>query len=192
MATASTIIKTASNEIGVKETGNNNVKYNTEYYGKAVNGDAYPWCAVFVWWVFKHSGASGIFYGGGKTASVYEIWRYYNSLGRVYSSPKVGDLAIITTSAGGTYGHVGIVKSVSGNTYVTIDGNSKDQVRTALTMTEVLILQYIANGYSNKEIGEKMNIRLTTVKTHVYSIYRKLDVSSRVMAINRAKALNIL
>ena len=62
-----------------------------------------------------------------KTASVYEIWRYYNSLGRVYSSPKVGDLAIITTSAGGTYGHVGIVKSVSGNTYVTIDGNSKDQ-----------------------------------------------------------------
>lgn len=36
MATASTIIKTASNEIGVKETGNNNVKYNTEYYGKAV------------------------------------------------------------------------------------------------------------------------------------------------------------
>ena len=192
MATASTIIKTASNEIGVKETGNNNVKYNTEYYGKAVNGDAYPWCAVFVWWVFKHSGASGIFYGGGKTASVYEIWRYYNSLGRVYSSPKVGDLAIITTSAGGTYGHVGIVKSVSGNTYVTIDGNSKDQVRTALTMTEVLILQYIANGYSNKEIGEKMNIRLTTVKTHVYSIYRKLDVSSRVMAINRAKVLNIL
>ena len=100
MATASTIIKTASNEIGVKETGNNNVKYNTEYYGKAVNGDAYPWCAVFVWWVFKHSGASSIFYGGGKTASVYEIWRYYNSLGRVYSSPKVGDLAIITTSAG--------------------------------------------------------------------------------------------
>lgn len=66
MATASTIIKTASNEIGVKETGNNNVKYNTEYYGKAVNGDAYPWCAVFVWWVFKHSGASSIFYGGGK------------------------------------------------------------------------------------------------------------------------------
>ncbi len=68
----------------------------------------------------------------------------------------------------------------------------KDQVRAALTMTEVLILQYIANGYSNKEIGERMNIHLTTVKTHIYSIYRKLDVSSRVMAINRAKALNIL
>lgn len=68
----------------------------------------------------------------------------------------------------------------------------KDQMRISLTMTEVLILQYIANGCSNKEIGEKMNIRMTTVKTHVYSIYRKLDVSSRVMAINRAKTLNLL
>lgn len=70
--------------------------------------------------------------------------------------------------------------------------DEKNQIRTSLTMTEILTLQYIANGYSNREIGEKMNIRLTTVKTHVYSIYRKLDVSSRVMAINRAKVLNIL
>lgn len=67
-----------------------------------------------------------------------------------------------------------------------------EPVPSALTMTEMLVLQYLANGCSNSEIGAKMNIRLTTVKTHVYSIYRKLDVSSRVMAINRAKALNIL
>lgn len=53
MATASTIINMASKEIGVKETGVNNVKYNTEYYGRAVNGENYPWCAVFAWWVFK-------------------------------------------------------------------------------------------------------------------------------------------
>lgn len=68
----------------------------------------------------------------------------------------------------------------------------KDQMRTALTMTEVLILQYIGSGCSNKEIGEKMNIQLTTVKTHVYSIYKKLDVSSRVSAVNKAKELNII
>ncbi len=61
MATASTIINMASKEIGVKETGVNNVKYNTEYYGRAVNGENYPWCAVFVWWVFKHAGASALF-----------------------------------------------------------------------------------------------------------------------------------
>ena len=75
MATASTIINMASKEIGVKETGVNNVKYNTEYYGRAVNGENYPWCAVFVWWVFKHAGASALFCGGAKTASVYEVWQ---------------------------------------------------------------------------------------------------------------------
>ena len=173
MATASTIIKTASNEIGVKETGNNNVKYNTEYYGKAVNGDAYPWCAVFVWWVFKHSGASSIFYGGGKTASVYEIWRYYNSLGRVYSSPKVGDLAIITTSAGGTYGHVGIVKSVSGNTYVTIDGNSKDQVRT--TNRGPTTRSKINSAYSNLGgSSSSTNLSMGSSGTDVKNMQKKL------------------
>ena len=173
MATASTIIKTASNEIGVKETGNNNVKYNTEYYGKAVNGDAYPWCAVFVWWVFKHSGASGIFYGGGKTASVYEIWRYYNSLGRVYSSPKVGDLAIITTSAGGTYGHVGIVKSVSGNTYVTIDGNSKDQVRTANRTVGSPKVSFCRPAYGS-ESGSSTNLSMGSSGTDVKDMQKKL------------------
>ena len=173
MATASTIIKTASNEIGVKETGNNNVKYNTEYYGKAVNGDAYPWCAVFVWWVFKHSGASSIFYGGGKTASVYEIWRYYNSLGRVYSSPKVGDLAIITTSAGGTYGHVGIVKSVSGNTYVTIDGNSKDQVRTTNRTVGSPKASFCRPAYGSGS-GSSTNLSMGSSGTNVKDMQKKL------------------
>lgn len=173
MATASTIIKTASNEIGVKETGNNNVKYNTEYYGKAVNGDAYPWCAVFVWWVFKHSGASSIFYGGGKTASVYEIWRYYNSLGRVYSSPKVGDLAIITTSAGGTYGHVGIVKSVSGNTYVTIDGNSKDQVRTTNRTVGSPKASFCRPAYGSGS-GSSTNLSMGSSGTDVKDMQKKL------------------
>ena len=72
------------------------------------------------------------------------------------------------------------------------DMAEKDQMRDALTMTEMLILKYISDGYSNKQIGEMMNIRLTTVKTHVYSIYKKLEVSSRVMAINKAKELKMI
>lgn len=44
-------------EVGVKESpsGSNKVKYNTWYYGSAVSGSAYPWCAVFVSWVFNAS-----------------------------------------------------------------------------------------------------------------------------------------
>ena len=52
---ASDIIKIAQSEIGTKESpsNSNNVKYNTWYYGKAVSGSAYPWCAVFVSWLFR-------------------------------------------------------------------------------------------------------------------------------------------
>lgn len=51
----------AQAEVGVKESpaGSNKVKYNTWYYGKAVSGSAYPWCAVFVSWVFNGPDAGG-------------------------------------------------------------------------------------------------------------------------------------
>lgn len=67
------------------------------------------------------------------------------------------------------------------------DGNTE-----TLTMTEIAILQYINIGCSNQEIALKMNIKVTTVKTHIYSIYRKLGVNGRVMAINKGKEIGII
>ncbi len=67
---ANDIINIAKKYEGVKETppNSNNVIFNTEYYGKAVSGKAYPWCLVFVWYVFKKAGASALFYDGQKCA----------------------------------------------------------------------------------------------------------------------------
>ena len=52
------LLRIASAEIGTKENpaGSNKVKYNTWYYGRAVSGKAYPWCMVFVQWVFDRAG----------------------------------------------------------------------------------------------------------------------------------------
>lgn len=52
--TAAELLRIASAQVGVKESpaNSNNVKYNTWYYGHAVSGSAYPWCAVFVCWCF--------------------------------------------------------------------------------------------------------------------------------------------
>ena len=49
------VLNLAKNEVGVKEypPNSNNVKYNTWYYGHPVSGPAYPWCAVFVSWLFE-------------------------------------------------------------------------------------------------------------------------------------------
>ena len=52
--TAAKLLRIAAAELGVMEypSGSNRVKYNTWFYGSAVSGDAYPWCAVFVCWCF--------------------------------------------------------------------------------------------------------------------------------------------
>lgn len=172
MATASTIIKTASNEIGVKETGNNNVKYNTEYYGKAVNGDAYPWCAVFVWWVFKHSGASSIFMEAEKqhlSMKFGDIIIHQD----VFIQARRSETSQLLLRLRGTYGHVGIVKSVSGNTYVTIDGNSKDQVRTTNRTVGSPKASFCRPAYGSGS-GSSTNLSMGSSGTDVKDMQKKL------------------
>ena len=48
-----------------------------------------------------------------------------------------------------------------------------------LTDREREILQNIASGFTNREIGEKLYIELGTVKNHVHNILEKLNVHSR-------------
>ena len=55
--------------------------------------------------------------------------------------------------------------------------------RPELTKRELQILEYIANGRSNKEIGQILFISEHTVKTHVKSILEKLDAVGRTEAI---------
>src|ERR1700741_4375479 len=56
----------------------------------------------------------------------------------------------------------------------------------ALSAREIEVLQRIAAGKSNKEIGAQLFISEGTVKTHVKSIFSKLDVVSRTEAVATA------
>jgi DNA-binding NarL/FixJ family response regulator len=56
----------------------------------------------------------------------------------------------------------------------------------ALSAREVEVLRRMAAGKSNKEIGAELFISEGTVKTHVKSIFAKLDVVSRTEAVARA------
>lgn len=51
-----------------------------------------------------------------------------------------------------------------------------------LTLREKEILVAIASGTTNREISDSFNISLHTVKTHIYNLYRKIDVHNRLEA----------
>jgi DNA-binding NarL/FixJ family response regulator len=51
-----------------------------------------------------------------------------------------------------------------------------------LTAREEEVVEYVRRGLSNKEIAMEMRISLGTVRAHLRSIFRKLEVSSRAGA----------
>lgn len=144
---ASDAIRVARAEIGTKATNYRKCKYNTWYYGSAVSGDAYHWCAVFICWVFNQLGALvSLLYL--KTASCGYMAKAFLDKGRLIrpkslsaglsmKDVKVGDIVFFhwsserSTLVPGTYvsDHVGIVTAVNSNgTIDTIEGNTIDTV----------------------------------------------------------------
>jgi DNA-binding NarL/FixJ family response regulator len=60
---------------------------------------------------------------------------------------------------------------------------STDGVFSPLTPREIEILDYVAQGNSNKEIAFRLKISDQTVKNHITSILRKLAVNDRTQAV---------
>ena len=60
--------------------------------------------------------------------------------------------------------------------------HQRDDLQALLTPREYQILSHLAEGQSNKVIGRELDISDGTVKLHVKSILKKLDVHSRVEA----------
>lgn len=54
------------------------------------------------------------------------------------------------------------------------------------------VLQLIANGYTNKQIADALNISENTVKTHLKLIFRKLGVNKRTACVRKAQTLGII
>jgi LuxR family maltose regulon positive regulatory protein len=61
-----------------------------------------------------------------------------------------------------------------------------------LSERELAVLRLLATELTQREIGEALYVSFNTVKTHVKSIFRKLDVATRLDAVSRARELRLL
>ncbi|GAA2892976.1 MadR family response regulator transcription factor [Streptomyces mexicanus] len=64
--------------------------------------------------------------------------------------------------------------------------------RPRFTEREVKVLQLLAHGLSNREIGGELYISETTVKFHVRNIMRKMDAGSRAEVVYEASKLGVI
>ena len=129
MATAKKVMSTALQYLGVKEypAGSNKVKFNTDYYGRAVSGPDYPWCCTYIWDVYRMAEASQLFYNGQKTAYCPTVVNWGRSAGLTVpiNSGRYGDIVLFDWNHDGVADHIGLIESKKENgSYITIEGNT--------------------------------------------------------------------
>lgn len=69
---------------------------------------------------------------------------------------------------------------------------AQDSLLEPLSQRELDVLAYLPGRMRNQDIAADMYVSVNTVKTHVASIYRKLDVTERNEAVERAYLLGLL
>jgi LuxR family maltose regulon positive regulatory protein len=63
---------------------------------------------------------------------------------------------------------------------------------TPLTAAELRVLRYLPTHLSFAQIADELFVSRNTVKTQAIAVYRKLDVSSRAEAVERARGLGLV
>jgi LuxR family maltose regulon positive regulatory protein len=66
------------------------------------------------------------------------------------------------------------------------------KVAAPLTERELAVLRLLATQLSTREIGRELYVSVTTIRSHVQAIYRKLQVTSRAEAVTHARQLGLL
>ena len=62
----------------------------------------------------------------------------------------------------------------------------------ALTSRETEVLRLLAQGNTLAEVGTALALSVNTIKTHVKNVYGRLDVRSRLAAVDAARRMGIL
>lgn len=118
------------------------------------------------------------------------ILSMHNEAGMVKNLIALGAAGYLLKNAGADEVTLAIRKVMSGKQHFSADltlsllhsgaqqQNARQQPQIQLTTRETEILQFIAKGFSNKEIGKSLYISHRTVDTHRTNLMHKLGVSN--------------
>ncbi|CAG5016657.1 HTH-type transcriptional regulator MalT [Dyadobacter sp. CECT 9275] len=70
--------------------------------------------------------------------------------------------------------------------------HEKEIAARGISKRELEVLEWMAEGLSNREIASRLFVSLNTVKTHTSRLFEKLEVKSRMQAVEKAKRLQII
>ena len=73
-----------------------------------------------------------------------------------------------------------------------LERDDKARERLGITRRELEILELVARGLSNREIGEALFVSENTVKTHCSRAFDKLGARRRTEAVQRGKEFGLL
>lgn len=83
-------------------------------------------------------------------------------------------------------------QTIASMEHATIDRRSSRSNEYGLTMRQMEVLRYLADGKPNKDIAREMNLAEGTVKIHVAAIYQALHVNNRLEAVRAGQRLGLL
>jgi DNA-binding NarL/FixJ family response regulator len=116
-------------------------------------------------------------------------WLDYQRLARAHSGDVYVFLIAAAFLALGVY--IG-TRVIGGAKPAVFDGNPQAQEALGISPRELMVLQEIVAGRSNKEIAAQLNVSPNTVKTHVARLFEKLGAKRRTDAIRKARELGIV
>ncbi|RLA71885.1 MAG: hypothetical protein DRG78_24600 [Epsilonproteobacteria bacterium] len=88
--------------------------------------------------------------------------------------------AIKTVIDGSVWLYPQLMNFIIKNINIDTQNNNSSQFLDKLSAREQNVANFVSQGYSNKDISQKLGIQLVTVKKHIGSIFLKLNVKDRV------------
>jgi len=143
--------------------------------------------------------AIGYGLAGGVLIALLKILEYQHFV-RAYPTEIYGGLVAVIFSAVGLYfglrwarpKEVVVVKEVRVPDDKPFELDAGKLKELGITQREHEILGLIAEGLSNREIGERLFVSENTVKTHSSRLFDKLGVNRRVQAVQKGKDLGLI